>query len=78
MNIAFVLTDVTKGAKWDALNDKAIKMLTGLGVPVFGTQLTHRPSYVDSMMEGKPGPETDKVAAIEVAALWKEAVQWMS
>jgi chromosome partitioning protein len=77
-NIGFVLTDVTTGAKWDAMNDKALKMLAGLGGHVFKARLTHRPSYVDSMMAGKTGPETDKGAAKEVADLWQEVVQWMS
>jgi chromosome partitioning protein len=78
VNIGFVLTDVTTGAKWDSVNDKAIKMLTGLGGHVFKARLTHRASYVDSMMSGKTGAETDKAAAKEVADLWQEVVQWMS
>ena len=77
-NIAFVMTDVTAGAKWEAVNDDAAKMLAGLGAHVFKAKLTHRPSYVDSMRHGKTGPEMDKGAASEVAALWGEIVQWIS
>jgi hypothetical protein len=53
---------VTTGAKWDAMNANASKMLGG---HVFKARLTHRACYVDRMMSGKTGSETDTAAAKE-------------
>jgi hypothetical protein len=68
--------DVTSAAGWKAMNEEAAKALADVG-HVFEARLTHRPAYVNNIAVGLTGPETDRTAAGEVAALWKEIVQWM-
>jgi cellulose biosynthesis protein BcsQ len=75
--IGFILADATTGAKWDAMNKEAFKALKDVG-HVFKTMITHRPAYVDNLAIGKTGPETDRIAAREIAALWEEVTSWMT
>jgi cellulose biosynthesis protein BcsQ len=74
--IGFLLMDVTDGKGWKGINASAAKALADVG-HVFNQHLTHRPSYVNNLAVGKTGPETDKVAAQEVTALWGEIAKWM-
>ncbi len=74
--IGFVLMDVTTGPAWKAMNEEAAKALADVG-HVFKARLHHRPAYVNNMAIGQTGPETDRTASNEVAALWQEVVAWM-
>jgi chromosome partitioning protein len=72
---AFVLVDVSSGKSWDDINEGVTASLAKLG-KVFKSHLSHRPAYVDNLADGKTGPETDRTAAKEVAALWEEILKW--
>jgi chromosome partitioning protein len=72
--LGFVLMDCTP--EWKSTTTKAAKALADVG-HVFKAQLTHRHSYLANMAAGRTGPETDKEAAGEVEALWREVSKWM-
>jgi chromosome partitioning protein len=72
--IGFVLTDATP--EWKSTNTGAAKALADVG-HVFKSKLTHRHAYLANMMAGRTGPETDKEAASEIEALWREVSKWM-